>query len=107
MHRSVLCPVFLLATALFLLSVPAPALAQGAPGPAKGRLIVLGFDGADARTVEAMMDRGELPHLQKLREQGTFAPLATTNPAESPVAWAALNSGQNPAKTGIPGFVMR
>jgi predicted AlkP superfamily phosphohydrolase/phosphomutase len=83
------------------------SLAAGPLAAQSGRVIVLGFDGADARTVEQMMDRGELPNLARLRDQGTFAPLGTTNPAESPVAWAALNSGQNPAKTGIPGFVMR
>jgi hypothetical protein len=70
-------------------------------------VIVLGFDGADARTVGEMMDRGELPNLARLRDTGTFAPLATTVPAESPVSWASLNSGQNPAKTGVPGFVKR
>lgn len=74
---------------------------------AHGRLIVLGFDGADANIVERMMNAGELPHLARLRAQGTFAHLGTTTPAESPVSWASLNSGQNPAETGIPGFVMR
>src|SRR5882672_12107903 len=79
------------------------ASAASDPAPAAGgRVIVLGFDGADARTVEELMAKGQLPNLKKLAEQGTFAPLGTTNPAESPVAWAALNSGQNPAKTGIP-----
>ncbi|MFN0242495.1 MAG: alkaline phosphatase family protein [Planctomycetota bacterium] len=78
-----------------------------ASSPEQGRLIVLGFDGADARTVEKLMDEGQLPNLAKLRAQGTFAPLGTTTPAESPVSWASLNCGQNPAKTGIPGFVMR
>src|SRR4051812_38819788 len=73
----------------------------------RGRVIVLGFDGADARTTEEMMARGELPHLARLRDSGTFAPLGTTMPAESPVSWASLNSGQNPAKTGVPGFVRR
>jgi len=72
-----------------------------------GRLIVLGFDGADARTTERFMDEGLLPNLARLRETGTFAPLGTTMPAESPVSWASLNSGQNPAKTGISGFVKR
>lgn len=84
----------------------ASASSDPAP-PADGRVIVLGFDGADARTVAELMQKGQLPNLQKLAQQGTFAPLGTTNPAESPVAWAALNAGQNPAKTGIPGFVMR
>ena len=91
---------------LLLCACAAGAARAGAP-PAAGRLIVLGFDGADARTVEEMIARGELPALAKLAEQGTFAPLATTMPAESPVSWAALNSGQNPGKTGVPGFVRR
>jgi len=86
---------------MVLFAAPARAGAQG------GRVIVLGFDGADARTVQELMDRGELPNLSKLRDAGAFAPLGTTNPAESPVAWASLNSGKNPAKTNIPGFVMR
>ncbi len=85
----------------------APAARAGVSSGADGRVIVLGFDGADARTVDAMMARGELPNLARLRERGVFAPLGTTNPAESPVAWASLNSGMNPAKTNIPGFVTR
>lgn len=80
---------------------------EGASGKPGGRLFVLGFDGADARTTARLMDEGALPNLAKLRDTGTFAPLGTTMPAESPVSWAALNSGQNPAKTGIPGFVKR
>jgi predicted AlkP superfamily phosphohydrolase/phosphomutase len=87
---------------------PAAASPNGAAQtPEPGRVIVLGFDGADARTVEKLMDAGQLPNLARLREQGTFAPLGTTNPAESPVAWASLNSGRNPAETAVPGFLMR
>jgi predicted AlkP superfamily phosphohydrolase/phosphomutase len=94
--------------AILAFATRAPAQEGAAAGTAGGgRVIVLGFDGADARTVESMMDAGQLPNLARLREQGTFAPLGTTNPAESPVAWAALNSGQNPAKTAVPGFLMR
>jgi predicted AlkP superfamily phosphohydrolase/phosphomutase len=91
--------VVLVLTAIIALEPLATAQGQ--------RVIVLGFDGADARTATEMMDNGELPNLAKLRDQGVFAPLGTTNPAESPVAWASLNSGQNPAKTAIPGFVTR
>jgi predicted AlkP superfamily phosphohydrolase/phosphomutase len=87
--------------------VSGEASAHASTVEGSGRVIVLGFDGADARTVAEMMDRGELPHLARLRDSGTFAPLRTTIPAESPVSWASLNSGQNPAKTGIPGFVKR
>ena len=85
-------------------------LGQALAGPAKGeaeRVLILGVDGGDGRTVEEMMDRGELPNMQRLREMGTFARLGTSLPAESPTAWASLNTGRNPAETAVPGFVRR
>jgi len=90
----------LAAALLAALSLPSLAAQEG-------RVVVLGFDGADARTVAELMEAGQLPNLKTLAEQGCFAPLLTTNPAESPVSWSSLNTGQNPAKTGIPGFVVR
>ncbi len=76
---------------------------------ADGRVIVLGFDGADARTVRELMaaDPGRYPTFEKLASTGTFEPLEVVAPPESPVSWAALNTGQNPAKTGVPGFIKR
>jgi len=72
-------------------------------------VVILGFDGADARTVRELVERDPegYPTFRKLMEQGTFAPLEVVVPAESPVSWASLNSGQNPAKTGVPGFIRR
>jgi len=83
------------------------AAASAANAPSEGRVVVLGFDGASGPMAEKLMDEGQLPHLAKLREQGTFAPLRSTHAAESPVAWASLNSGRNPSETGIVGFVRR
>ncbi len=89
---------------LFLLAIGVALVA----GPRQaGRVIVLGFDGADARTVQKMIDAGELPNLAKLAQQGTFAPLRSTNPAESAAGWAAINTGKGPAKNGIPSFFGR
>jgi predicted AlkP superfamily phosphohydrolase/phosphomutase len=72
-----------------------------------GRVIVVGFDGADARTTERMMQEGRLPNLAKLAAGGTFAPLYSTNPAESAAGWAALNTGVNPIENGVPSFIYR
>ncbi|MBK9383214.1 MAG: alkaline phosphatase family protein [Planctomycetes bacterium] len=75
----------------------------------KSRVIVLGFDGMDAMVSEHYM-RGEapvMPFLAGLAKRGTYEPMATTNPAQSPVAWAAMNSGVNPGKTGVFDFVAR
>ena len=88
-------------------SAAAPATVVVSGASADARTLVLGFDGADFHIADEMIEKGELPHLARLKREGTFAPLGTTVPAESPVSWASLNSGQNPAKTGIPGFIKR
>lgn len=77
------------------------------PASADGRVLVLGFDGADWRTTERMMDAGELPNLAKLRGMGTAGPLVSTDPAESAAGWAAINTGANPVKNGVPSFIKR
>lgn len=97
----------LLLVPLAILAGHALAAVDPTPAAEEGRVIVLGFDGGDYRTANEMMQRGEMPNLARLEKQGVFAPLGTTESAESPVAWAALNTGQNPSKTGVPGFVMR
>lgn len=78
-----------------------------AASPQAGRVILLGFDGADYRTTKRMIDAGELPNLKTLAAQGTFAPLHSTNPAESAAGWAAINTGQNPVKNGVASFINR
>ena len=82
----------------------APDQAAAAQEPA-GRVIVLGLDGVDARMAAEWMDSGDLPNFARLRAEGSFAPLMPANPAQSPVSWATLNTGQNPGKTGIFDFI--
>jgi len=80
----------------------AASTAQGS-----SRFIVLGFDGADCRLTTKFLEEGQLPNLAKLRESGSFYPLRTTNPAQSPVSWAAFNTGLGPEHTNIYDFVCR
>ena len=91
-------------------AVPARARAADAPpaaGGASDRVVVLGFDGADARLVEEYMAAGRLPHLKALRESGMYAPLRSTNPPQTPVSWAAFATGLNPGRTEIFDFLRR
>ncbi len=99
--------LLLLTVVLALVAIVPPSSIASAPAAEKGRLIVLGFDGGDYRTAAGYAAEGKMPNIQALADTGTFAPLGTTYSAESPVAWAALNTGQNPSKTGVPGFVKR
>lgn len=75
--------------------------------PVTNQVVVLGFDGADPNLAAKWMAEGHLPNLAKLAQTGTFKPLGTTNPPESPVAWASFATGLNPGGTGIYDFLRR
>jgi predicted AlkP superfamily phosphohydrolase/phosphomutase len=75
--------------------------------PVTTQVVVLGFDGADPHLAAKWMAEGKLPNLARLAHTGTFAPLGTTNPPESPVAWASFATGLNPGGTGIFDFLKR
>lgn len=74
---------------------------------AEQRVIVLGFDGVDARYTEQWMNEGKLPNLAKLRQSGTFRPLRPTLPAQTPVSWSTFTTGIDPGRTGIFDFLRR
>ena len=71
------------------------------------RVIVLGFDGADAGLVEQYMAAGDLPNLRRLKEIGSYSALQTTNPPQTPVSWSTFATGLNPGKTEIFDFLKR
>src|SRR6266704_2392273 len=71
------------------------------------KVIVLGFDGVDARYTERWMNEGKLPNLARLRQMGTFRPLRPTLPAQTPVSWSTFSTGIDPGRTGIFDFLRR
>jgi len=71
------------------------------------KVIILGFDGLSPRIIEPMMEEGELPNFSRLKEQGSYRHLSTTNPSQSPVAWSGFATGQNPGKNGVFDFIVR
>ncbi len=75
--------------------------------PVTRQIVVLGFDGADPHLASKWIAEGKLPNLARLQREGTFKPLGTTNPPESPVAWASFATGLNPGGTGIYDFLKR
>lgn len=71
------------------------------------RVIVLGMDGLDPKLLETYMEKGLLPNFKRLKEQGSYHPLETTNPALSPVAWSSFITGSNPGRHGVFDFLKR
>ena len=74
---------------------------------AQQKVIVLGFDGVDAKYTEKWMNEGKLPNLARLRAEGTFRPLRPTVPAQTPVSWSTFSTGIDPGRTGIFDFLRR
>src|SRR6266511_2276008 len=74
----------------------AAALLMPLAAHAQQKVIVLGFDGVDARYTEKWMNEGKLPNLARLRDAGTFRPLRPTLPAQTPVSWSTFSTGIDP-----------
>ncbi len=94
--------VFAATCGLLLLTETQAKTAEAAP-----KFIVLGFDGMDPNLAEEMMDAGQLPALASLREKNGYRRLATSNPPQSPVAWANFINGAGPGTHGIFDFIHR
>jgi predicted AlkP superfamily phosphohydrolase/phosphomutase len=75
--------------------------------PVETQVVVLGFDGVDPDLFAEWAPKGRLPNLSRLAQTGDFRTLGTTNPPESPVAWASFETGLNPGGTGIFDFLKR
>jgi predicted AlkP superfamily phosphohydrolase/phosphomutase len=71
------------------------------------KAILLGMDGLDPRLLIQLMKQGALPNFSALKDRGAFHPLATCNPAQSPVAWSSIATGSNPGYHGIFDFLGR
>ena len=71
------------------------------------KVIVIGLDGLEPGIVEAMLERGELPNLARIRATGSYFRLKTTYPAQTPVAWSSFATGTNPGGHGIFDFICR
>lgn len=70
-------------------------------------MIVLGMDGLDPVLLRRFMDDGKLPNFSALAQRGTFMPLETAMPPQSPVAWSNFISGARPDTHMIWDFIHR
>lgn len=88
----------------------AAAIAAGcaSPGGADGRrVVVLGIDGMDPGYLQRFIDEGRLPNFARLAAEGSFAPLETSMPPLSPVAWSNFITGMDPGGHGVFDFLHR
>jgi len=71
----------------------------------KAKVLVIGWDSADWKIINPLMDAGEMPALQSLIENGVCGNIATLDPPLSPMLWTSIATGMRPHKHGILGFL--
>ena len=71
------------------------------------RVMTLGMDGLDPKIILQLMGQGQMPNFSRLSKSGHFSTLSTSNPAQSPTAWASIATGSNPGYHGIFDFLDR
>lgn len=72
---------------------------------AKKRLFIVGLDGATWRILDPLLKKGKLPFLTELKEKGASGILESVTPPLTPAAWSSFQTGVNPGKHGIFGFL--
>ncbi len=96
-----------LAVALLLLGLLAGCGSGQAGSPAGPKVVVMGIDGLDYDLTRELIAAGRLPNLARLAAQGTFTPLGTSIPPQSPVAWSNFITGLDAGGHGIFDFIHR
>jgi len=76
------------------------------PGKCKPRrkVLLIGWDAADWKVINPLMEAGKMPNVRRLVENGAMAQIATLHPPLSPMLWTSIATGKRPFKHGIHGF---
>ncbi len=68
------------------------------------KVLLIGWDAADWKVINPLMEAGKMPNVQRLVENGSMAQIATLHPPLSPMLWTSIATGKRPFKHGILGF---
>jgi predicted AlkP superfamily phosphohydrolase/phosphomutase len=71
----------------------------------RGRLAIVGLDGATFRVLDPLIEAGAMPALAALRARGAEGILRSTVPTYTPPAWVSMATGVNPGRHGVFGFL--
>ncbi len=81
-----------------------PLLPNHRDKPPDERVIVVGFDGFSFRVLDRLLPAGQMPHFQKLMDDGARIALKSTDFPSSAVAWPAIVTGCHSSETGLESF---
>jgi predicted AlkP superfamily phosphohydrolase/phosphomutase/tetratricopeptide (TPR) repeat protein len=75
---------------------------SGAP---RGRVLLIGWDAADWKLINPLLDAGLMPSLAGLIERGVIGNLTSLEPMLSPMLWTSIATGKTADRHGILGFM--
>jgi predicted AlkP superfamily phosphohydrolase/phosphomutase len=67
--------------------------------------LLIGIDAACAPILDPLFEKGALPNLESIVEDGASGPLESQIPPWTASAWPSLYTGSNPGKHGVFGFL--
>lgn len=70
----------------------------------KKKILLIGWDAADWKAINTLMDKGHMPTLNNMVNNGSMGNLATLDPPLSPTLWTSISTGKRPYKHGILDF---
>jgi predicted AlkP superfamily phosphohydrolase/phosphomutase len=73
-------------------------------GSVSNKAFVLGLDGGSWNLLRHFIDKGYMPNLRRICENGVSGTLLSTKPPYTGPAWVSSFTGVNPGKHGIFGF---
>jgi len=75
------------------------------PAPLAKKVLLIGWDAADWKLINPLLDQGLMPTLDDFVNHGVMGNLATLRPILSPMLWNSIATGKRPDKHGILGFM--
>lgn len=69
------------------------------------KVLLIGWDAADWKMIDPLLEKGWMPNLKKLMDNGVSGNLATIRPVLSPMLWNSIATGKRADKHGICGFM--
>src|SRR4051812_32992120 len=70
-------------------------------GSLAGKVLVIGWAGADWNLARSLLDAGRMPNLKRLLDGGASGSLTSLQPMIPAVTWTSAATGKRPIKHGV------
>ncbi|UCE62184.1 MAG: alkaline phosphatase family protein [Phycisphaerales bacterium] len=68
------------------------------------RVFLIGWDGADWKMINPLLEKGQMPNLERFINGGVMGNIASLTPMLSPILWTSIATGKHADKHEILGF---